>query len=508
MANTHHELLEMILRECAAAQPHPWHPATFVQLTGAPREPVEASLDQLRINGLVCLTPWVQGQGQGYQLTPHGVEVLKQPRLLARLREGEVPQAAPQSEPEPVQYALAESRGEKVRNALLDDSRPIMTQALLVANIFWSLVGAALYTRLGGDFLDYFGAGDPRLISEVYHDIGSLGPPDLIVDHQWWRLVSYGFIHAGLIHLGVNMYALFVLGPLLERMWGRAAFLAIYFVSCVGGGAAAVVLTPDNNLVGASGAICGLLGAMFTWLLLNRAHLPPNLVAAWQRNIITNIILITIISLLPGISWAGHLGGGLTGAIVAAPLNLAHFGERGQKWLGWVVAVLLTVAGLGLLSMKLAARPNGVVQRTHNRQVMPAQDPNNLLLLQGEEAALNVLNMAEKVGNKKYILPQGEDVRKLQAVFAKDRGKLDQILTALSRAAPTIPQQAKAIKAAIPYLDAASKYGAGVENLIGAEGPWNEDQKKEIRRQRKQVEVLLPPFKEALQELVEAWPRN
>jgi membrane associated rhomboid family serine protease len=508
MANPHHEILEIILRECAAAQPLPWHPATFVQLTGTPREPVDSCLDQLRLNGLVQLTPWVQGQGQGYQLTPFGAEVLQQPRLLALLRNGEVPTAQPRLQLEPVSYGITEARGEKVRNALLNDSRPIMTQALLVANIFWSLVGAVLYMRLGGGFIEYFGGGDQRKLSEVYHGIGSLGPADLIVHHQWWRLVSYGFIHAGLIHLCVNMYALFVLGPLLERMWGRAAYLAIYLVSCVGGGALAVVLTPDTYLVGASGAICGLLGAMFTWLLLNRAHLPPNLVSAWQRNIVTNIILITIISLLPGISWAGHLGGGLAGAIVSAPLNLAHFGEGGQKLLGWVAAALITIAGLGLLNVKLAAQPAEFADRHANRNDAWAKDSNNQLLLRGDETARDVLNLAKRVASPKFKLPRGEDAKKIQGEFNKDRRKLEQILDSLSNAAPTVPQQEKAIKAAIPYLEAASKFSISITNALGVEGPWNQEQKSQLSRERKRVDELRPPFLDALEILVENWPRS
>src|SRR4051794_508507 len=115
MAKSHTELLEMILRECAAAQTHPWYPAAFAKATGVPREPLDASLDQLRLSGLVKLTPWVAGQGQGYQLTPHGAEVLQQPRLLARLRAGDVPEPRQEAEAPVVErHALDNSRSEKV----------------------------------------------------------------------------------------------------------------------------------------------------------------------------------------------------------------------------------------------------------------------------------------------------------------------------------------------------------------------------------------------------------
>jgi len=76
--------------------------------------------------------------------------------------------------------------------------------------------------------------------------------------------LSYGFLHGGLLHLGMNMYALFVLGPLLEKMWGRAIFLTIYMWP-VSRRRRGIVFQPVGNLVGASGAICGLLGSMATW---------------------------------------------------------------------------------------------------------------------------------------------------------------------------------------------------------------------------------------------------
>ena len=112
MANPNTELLEIILRECAAARPQPWYPSEYARATGVPRAPLDDALDELRANGLVHLTPWVEGHGQGYQLTQHGMEVLVQPRLLARLRQGQVtpaPAERPVETPE-TRHALSGQR--------------------------------------------------------------------------------------------------------------------------------------------------------------------------------------------------------------------------------------------------------------------------------------------------------------------------------------------------------------------------------------------------------------
>src|SRR5208282_4150701 len=91
MAKTSTDLLEIILRECAASGTQPWYPSVYAQETGVPREALDASCDELRLGGLVRLTDWVQGRGQGYVLTPEGMEAVQSPRLLGRLRAEGVP---------------------------------------------------------------------------------------------------------------------------------------------------------------------------------------------------------------------------------------------------------------------------------------------------------------------------------------------------------------------------------------------------------------------------------
>src|SRR5579859_7056679 len=96
MAGQSNELLEILLRECQAAAPRPWYPSEYAQQTGVARATIDADLDQLRLAGLVRLSDWVQGKGQGYLLTPEGEEILRNTRYLRRLRtDGAAPMPAP-----------------------------------------------------------------------------------------------------------------------------------------------------------------------------------------------------------------------------------------------------------------------------------------------------------------------------------------------------------------------------------------------------------------------------
>jgi membrane associated rhomboid family serine protease len=129
-----------------------------------------------------------------------------------------------------------------------------------------------------------------------------------------WRLVTAGFLHAGLLHLLFNMYALYILGSMLEPGIGRLRFGLIYFVSLLAGSFGALLLQPTGYTVGASGAIFGLMGGAVV-ILRNRGIDPMESgLGLW----IGLNLLITFT--IPGISIGGHIGGLIGGALVAAVL--------------------------------------------------------------------------------------------------------------------------------------------------------------------------------------------
>ncbi|MBV9440561.1 MAG: rhomboid family intramembrane serine protease, partial [Candidatus Eremiobacteraeota bacterium] len=93
------------------------------------------------------------------------------------------------------------------------------------------------------------------------YDHGALFGPAAL-QGQWWRIVTAAFLHGGIMHVGLNMLALYQVGNLVESILGRARFAAIYALSLIGSGLAVVIVTPNELTIGASGAIFGLFGAL------------------------------------------------------------------------------------------------------------------------------------------------------------------------------------------------------------------------------------------------------
>lgn len=351
MATESDEVLEALLRECHQAAPQPWYPSAYAAQTGMDRALLDADLDRLRMGGLVRLTDWVQGKGQGYALTPEGALVLQNTRLLRRLKDGKpLSIESASAAAVPISGPSAWDRGEAVRDAVLNPARPIVTFTLLGLNIAIFLVGLAMamQQQTAAEYLA--GSANDEVvafkIAKIRGTLGALDRKHVVVLDQWWRLLSHCFLHGGLLHLAFNMYFLFSLGPIVETMWGPVRYLVLYLISGLGGGVAVVLA--NSGAVGASGALCGLLTSMGVWVYLNRVYL-GNLSSVWLRGIGTNLILIGIISFLPGISLASHLGGALTGAVVAVPLVYQRFGRAGERLLGLLGTIAVPVFLIGLV---------------------------------------------------------------------------------------------------------------------------------------------------------------
>lgn len=155
-----------------------------------------------------------------------------------------------------------------------------------------------------------------------------------------WRILTTGFLHAGILHLAMNMYALWIVGPFLERMLGRWRYLGLYFLSLAGGTLAVVLVAggPSTQawftpVVGASGAVFGLFGAIA--LVLN--HTGRNA----QQILVVIGINVVISFTLPGISWQAHLGGLLVGALLGLIFTKL---PRERQHAGGVIAVIAVAA--------------------------------------------------------------------------------------------------------------------------------------------------------------------
>jgi membrane associated rhomboid family serine protease len=433
--------LEAILTWCAEAAPNPWYPSVFVQKSGIPREQLDPHLDTLRLGGLIRLTDWVQGPGQGYAITPEGTQVLQNPRLLSRLRTNGVPPRPAPPALVPVRAGVDTStwdRGELIRGVLLNPSRPVVTSAIFLLNVLVFLVGMGMVIRAQKPLEKYVYGSDVETIDAT----GAVNAFQ-VLDGQWWRLITSCFVHVGLLHLAVNMYALYIFGPLVERLFGHWRFLAIYLIAGFGGSCIGVLF--QYACAGASGAICGLLGAFAAWTFLNRHYLPPQLVRGWMRNVAVNTVLLVVVSSMPGISWSGHLGGAVLGILSAALLNFQMVGRGSPRWVALTGALLLPVACFAVLSKApdwnktwaaLARQRTAVIQQEETEQINQTILPK---VHEIEEAAKQQLSEAQA----RRLIGQPPDRRDRKAVDAMSSGS--------QKATSKLAEAAAVLRAAGPY---------------------------------------------------------
>ena len=209
-----------------------------------------------------------------------------------------------------------------------------VTLGLIAVNLLFFVVTAVSAAASGASALE-------NQDSPVFAQLAQ--SPVLVADGQWWRLVTAGFLHFGVLHLMVNMYSLAVLGASLENRLGAARFGALYGVSLVGGSAAIQLFAPYSFAAGASTALYGLFGALGV------------LMVAAKQDVRSLLVLLAVniaVSLLPGISLVGHLGGLVTGALTAGLYLLL----RGR----WALQVGAAVAfGVALLALAVVVPPGG-----------------------------------------------------------------------------------------------------------------------------------------------------
>lgn len=196
-------------------------------------------------------------------------------------------------------------------------------------------------------FLAEIVTGSGGLSSASSPLIGDFGLRGIsVADDEWYRLLTGGFLHAGLLHIGFNMFVLFILGRLLEPAIGTPRFVALYFASLFAGSFGALLLSdPLQTTVGASGAVFGLFGAAF---LIARRRGLDEIASQLGFLLLINLALTFGIS---GISIGGHLGG-LAGGLVCAVVLGA--GERGMLGPNRLPAELLAMAAIAFFSITSA----------------------------------------------------------------------------------------------------------------------------------------------------------
>jgi membrane associated rhomboid family serine protease len=197
------------------------------------------------------------------------------------------------------------------------------------------------------------GASGFQVGGSVIDNLALFGPA--VDNGDWWRIVTSGFLHASLLHIAFNMFALYFLGQLLEPAIGTLRFLGIYFVSLLAGSLGVLLVSPDQLTVGASGAIFGLMSAAF---ILARHRGVEQLASQIGFFIILNLVFTFGAA---NISVGAHIGGLIGGAIAAFAIAWAERHRSPQT------PLLEAVVMIGLMAISVggalwaAGQPNAVI---------------------------------------------------------------------------------------------------------------------------------------------------
>lgn len=215
----------------------------------------------------------------------------------------------------------------KLAKVFMGNDKPVVTTILIALNVIMFLLSVFDYSFVINTFANYY-----------------LN----VKNGEIYRLITAAFVHANVLHIFFNMYALYALGPQIEKFYGRKRYLLIYLGSALLGSLLSVVLT-NNVSVGASGAIFGLFGAMLYFGYKYRATLDGFLRSGIIPVIVINLLLGFMI---PGIDIYGHIGGLLGGLVLSYAFGVVNKENKKDKINGLIIYVILVAVLFMMLMQK------------------------------------------------------------------------------------------------------------------------------------------------------------
>ena len=221
-------------------------------------------------------------------------------------------------------------KNEKKLEKIFSPKKPIVTYILIIINILVFLVSLTI----GSDTLIYY-------LADNY---------SLVQSGQVYRLLTSMFLHVDVMHILFNMIALYNLGPVVEKYYGKTKFTLIYFISGLIGSLFSCVFMNDNTFsFGASGAIFGLFGSIAYFTYYYRATLQGLL----RSNILPTILInLAIGFMIPGIDIFAHLGGLVGGALTSMAIGIGDKGRRQDTVNGIILLIILVVAMIYFMMTK------------------------------------------------------------------------------------------------------------------------------------------------------------
>lgn len=320
------------------------------------------------------------------------------------------------------------------------------TLILLTTNVFfftlmWQTSGTpfSLTDVLPGNVLAAFGAK----LNYLIHD-----------QVQWWRFVTPIFLHVNLLHLLVNMYSLWIIGPYVEKLYGSAKFVVFWVLTGIAGVVASyltvrpslatnsmarfIFKAADEPSVGASGALFGLVGVLFVFGIKYRHELPEGFKRAFGTGLLPMILMNLFIGyVLRGfIDNAAHLGGLFAGALIALLVDYRRPGEKSGVAIAWRVLQIAAIALVVVSFVKVGQ---------HLRDPMPVSF--------GPQPAQPVENASSP--NRAFLV-YAKAINDAQEAFVffmkdKDASKLDAAVTTLDQT-PRLDQRSMELKESLKSL--------------------------------------------------------
>ena len=216
-----------------------------------------------------------------------------------------------------------------------------VTMIILLINTGLYLATMLRVTQQGG------GGGLGDLDNRTLVDFGAKFAPYIVGGGQWWRLITAGFLHGNLLHILMNSWVLFDLGPQVNQAFGTPRFLTVYFVSTVTGFLASLYFSPSVS-IGASAALCGLIGAMIALGTRDRSAFG----AALRRQYIQWMVYLLIFGLvIPNVDNAAHIGGLAGGFVIAYLAGSPGFSEAMENFWRLAAGASLVITGWAFFEM-------------------------------------------------------------------------------------------------------------------------------------------------------------
>jgi membrane associated rhomboid family serine protease len=400
--------------------------------------------------------------------------------------------AASNSQPDASGYVYDR---ETIRFARAVLNRPyLFTIAFLIANFFVFLM---MWSESGLNTLPILEPFSPQVLIAFGAKLNSL----ISAEHQYWRFVTPIFVHVNLVHLLVNMYSLWAIGPNVEKLYGSAKFVVFWVLTGVAGVLASyLTVRPDLHVgavggflfkamdvpsAGASGALFGLVGVLFVFGIKYRHELPEG----FKRAFGTGLLPVIIFNLFIGyvgrgfIDNAAHLGGFVAGAVLALLFDYKRPGAQGPVPFIWhalqVAALLLVAAGFLMVERRFPA------QSLKQSESAAASDA-----LPGGGTAANFVANLNTVNEAQTAF--------FKALVDKDASEIDKALAALD-STPHVDEETDALRGDLKsLLVRAQDYATGAGVPLA---------RKEAQARQKKGEMIFQDF-EAWHQRYETWTTN